>query len=442
MTHTFKQLNLIPPLLKAVADAGHQEPTAVQAAAIPAALEGDNLCVCAQTGSGKTASFLLPSLQRIAGERSPKKGKGPRILVLTPTRELAQQIEQQGKVYGKYCSWLRSASLVGGTSYGVQTRALSKPIDLVIATPGRLIDHLQQGRLDFQRLDILILDEADRMLDMGFIDDIKTITRQMPADKQTLLFSATLDGAVEKLAAGICPNARRIDIARNEQQGNIAEQLYYCNDLNHKMQLIDYLLRDTALVQAVVFTATKAMSETLADTLSQKGFSAAALHGDMQQGKRNRTLRDVHNGRIKILVATDVAARGIDVQTITHVINFDLPRQAEDYVHRIGRTGRAGRDGIAISFAEVREAMAVAKIERYLKRQLPEHVVESMPPTRRKAKKSAPSARKRFGDKSKTANHNKSNKSNKFNKEAKGGRPSKGRKETANHSPKRRTHKA
>lgn len=396
----FNELKLIEPLIKAIRDAGHTAPTDVQAAAIPAALAGENLCVCAQTGSGKTAAFLLPSLQYIAGNRSDKKGKGPRILVLSPTRELAQQIEQQSKVYGKYCKWLRSVSLVGGTSYGVQTRALSKPIDMVIATPGRLIDHLRQGRIDFQRLDVLILDEADRMLDMGFIDDIKIITRQMPEDKQTLLFSATLDGAVGKLAAGICPNAQRIDIEPSEQQGTIEERLYYCNDLNHKMQLIDYLLRDAAVVQAVVFTATKVMSENLTETLLQKGFSAAALHGDMPQGRRNRTLRDMHNKRTKILVATDVAARGIDVQTISHVINFDLPRQAEDYVHRIGRTGRAGRDGIAISFAEMRDTASVLKIERYLKHQLPEHIVESMPPTRRK-KKSPSNSRKRFDNKGK-----------------------------------------
>lgn len=396
MTISFKELIDNPHLLHAISDAGYTAPTPVQTAAIPAALTGSDLCVCAQTGSGKTAAFLLPSLARIAAQRSNQSGKGARILVLTPTRELAQQVEENAKLYGQHFKWLRTVSLVGGTSYGFQTRMLAKPIDLIIATPGRLMDHMQQGRIDFSRLETLVLDEADRMLDMGFIDDIKKITAAMPATRQTLLFSATLDGAVGKLAQGITRDAQRIDIERSESHGKIDEFVYYCDDIRHKHRILDYLLRDTAIDQAVIFTATKAMSEELADALYEKGYAAHCLHGDMPQSWRNRTLRDLHSGRIKILVATDVAARGIDAERISHVFNFDLPKQPEDYVHRIGRTGRAGRHGIAITFSEVRDYVKVHKIESYIKRKLTEAEVEGMAPTRKKTVKKAP-GKKPFG---------------------------------------------
>ena len=285
--------------------------------------------------------------------------------------------------------WLRSVSLVGGTSFGQQIRMLSKPVDLIVATPGRLMDHMRQGRVDFSRLEVLVLDEADRMLDMGFIEDIETIVAATPASRQTLLFSATWDGVVGRLAQKLTREPQKIDIERVEAQGKIDEQLLYCDDMRHKNRLLDHILRDANIDQCVIFTSTKVMSEQLADELYEKGFAANCLHGDMPQGWRNRTLMDLRKGRIKILVATDVAARGIDVPTITHVINYDLPKQAEDYVHRIGRTGRAGRHGLAITFAEVNEYMKVHKIERYLKRQLPEMAIEGMEPTRKRNKNAA-----------------------------------------------------
>ena len=395
MSLKFDALQLDPAILRALQSAGYDSPTPVQAQAVPAALAGRDLMASAQTGSGKTAAFLLPALQKMI-RRSDKPGKGPRVLVLTPTRELAMQVEKNAQLYAQNMKWLRSATLVGGAGFGFQIKALSRPIDLIVATPGRLMDHMRAGRIDFDRLEMLVLDEADRMLDMGFIDDIKTIVAATPESRQTLLFSATWDGEVGKLARNLTKNPEVIEIERVDEQGKIEEQLLYCDDKNHKNRLLDHILRDANIDQCVIFTATKSMSEQLADELYEKGFAANCLHGDMPQGWRNRTLNDLRRGRTKILVATDVAARGIDVPTITHVINYDLPKQAEDYVHRIGRTGRAGRTGIAVSFADAREYMLVHKIERYLGRKLPETAIPGMEPTRKRSK-AAPSKPKGKG---------------------------------------------
>lgn len=383
MSIKFADLNLDKNILSAVSSEGYESPTPIQAQAIPFALEGRDIMASAQTGSGKTAAFLLPTLQKLT-KRSEKPGKGPRALVLTPTRELAAQVEKNALAYAKNMRWFRTVSIVGGASFGYQTRALSKPVDLIVATPGRLMDLMQSGKVDFARLEVLILDEADRMLDMGFIDDIETIVEATPSDRQTLLFSATWDGAVGKLARKLTKDPEVIEVERVDDQGKIEEQLLYCDDMRHKNRLLDHILRDADIDQCVIFTSTKAMTEVIADELYEKGFAANCLHGDMPQGWRNRTLMDLRKGRCKILVATDVAARGIDVPTITHVINYDLPKQAEDYVHRIGRTGRAGRTGIAITFAEVNEYVKVHKIEKYIGRKLPELTIEGMEPTRKR----------------------------------------------------------
>ncbi|HFC8550396.1 TPA: DEAD/DEAH box helicase [Neisseria lactamica] len=383
MSIKFADLNLDKNILSAVSSEGYESPTPIQAQAIPSALDGRDIMASAQTGSGKTAAFLLPTLQRLT-KRSEKPGKGPRALVLTPTRELAAQVEKNALAYAKNMRWFRTVSIVGGASFGYQTRALSKPVDLIVATPGRLMDLMQSGKVDFARLEVLILDEADRMLDMGFIDDIETIVEATPSDRQTLLFSATWDGAVGKLARKLTKDPEVIEVERVDDQGKIEEQLLYCDDMRHKNRLLDHILRDADIDQCVIFTSTKAMTEVIADELYEKGFAANCLHGDMPQGWRNRTLMDLRKGRCKILVATDVAARGIDVPTITHVINYDLPKQAEDYVHRIGRTGRAGRTGIAITFAEVNEYVKVHKIEKYIGRKLPELTIEGMEPTRKR----------------------------------------------------------
>ena len=402
MSIKFADLNLDKNILSAVSSEGYESPTPIQAQAIPFALEGRDIMASAQTGSGKTAAFLLPTLQRLT-KRSEKPGKGPRALVLTPTRELAAQVEKNALAYAKNMRWFRTVSIVGGASFGYQTRALSKPVDLIVATPGRLMDLMQSGKVDFDRLEVLILDEADRMLDMGFIDDIETIVEATPTDRQTLLFSATWDGAVGKLARKLTKNPEIIEVERVDDQGKIEEQLLYCDDMRHKNRLLDHILRDANIDQCVIFTSTKAMTEVIADDLYEKGFAANCLHGDMPQGWRNRTLMDLRKGRCKILVATDVAARGIDVPTITHVINYDLPKQAEDYVHRIGRTGRAGRTGIAITFAEVNEYVKVHKIEKYIDRKLTEVTVEGMEPTRkRKSAGGKPKGKGGWGDGKKT----------------------------------------
>ena len=398
MSIKFADLNLDKNILSAVSSEGYESPTPIQAQAIPFALDGRDIMASAQTGSGKTAAFLLPTLQKLT-KRSEKPGKGPRALVLTPTRELAAQVEKNALAYAKNMRWFRTVSIVGGASFGYQTRALSKPVDLIVATPGRLMDLMQSGKVDFARLEVLILDEADRMLDMGFIDDIETIVEATPSDRQTLLFSATWDGAVGKLARKLTKDPETIEVERVDDQGKIEEQLLYCDDMRHKNRLLDHILRDANIDQCVIFTSTKAMTEVIADDLYEKGFAANCLHGDMPQGWRNRTLMDLRKGRCKILVATDVAARGIDVPTITHVINYDLPKQAEDYVHRIGRTGRAGRTGIAITFAEVNEYVKVHKIEKYIGRKLPELTIEGMEPTRkRKSAGGKPKGKGGWGD--------------------------------------------
>ena len=376
---TFASLGLNPAILKAVEESGYTIPTPIQAEAIPAVMAGHDLMASAQTGTGKTAAFILPALNRIA-EPSAVRSKGPRVLVLTPTRELAQQVSDAATKYGKNMR-LKVVSILGGMPYPLQNKLLSNPVDILVATPGRLIDHIERGRIDFSRLEMLVLDEADRMLDMGFIDDVERIAAATPATRQTLLFSATLDGVIGNLAQRLLKSPKRISVAAAKaRHENIEQRLMYVDDMSHKNRLLDHLLRDTALNQALVFTATKRDADALADSLSAQGHSAAALHGDMNQRERNRTLVNLRRGQVRILVATDVAARGIDVAGISHVINFDLPKFAEDYVHRIGRTGRGGASGIAVSFASNRDAANLQKIERYTGQSITTHTVAGLEP--------------------------------------------------------------
>ena len=394
---SFANLGLNPTILKAIETSGYTAPTAVQTASIPAALAGNDLLVSSHTGSGKTAAFLLPSLHRLATP-STLPGKGPRVLVLTPTRELALQIEKAASTYGRGLSRLRTVCLVGGAPYAQQLRGLRDAVDIVVATPGRLMDHMESGRIEFSRLEVLVLDEADRMLDMGFIDDINTIVGRTPDTRQTMLFSATLDGVVGSLARKLTRNPQRIEVATPVQhEARIDQRLLFADNFSHKNKLLDALLRDTELQQALIFTATKRGAEELAESLFEQGFAVDALHGDMQQSKRTRTLQRLRDGRTRVLVATDVAARGIDVAGITHVINFDLPRQAEDYVHRIGRTGRAGRTGFAVTLVNHSEKHLVRNIERYTGQTVRIDVIAGLEPTARAEK----STRPRFVDKAK-----------------------------------------
>jgi superfamily II DNA/RNA helicase len=279
---------------------------------------------------------------------------------------------------------VRITSIVGGTPYALQLKALRQPLDVLVATPGRLLDHIQARRVDFSRIEVLILDEADRMLDMGFIEDIEAVIARLPATRQTMLFSATLEGVVGKLASRVTREARRIEVAAApEQRPQIDQRLLYADDFGHKTRLLDHLLRDTALNQAIVFTATKKSADDLSESLLEQGYAAAALHGDMTQRERNRTLTLLRRGGMRVLVATDVAARGIDVPGISHVINFDLPRQAEDYVHRIGRTGRAGREGVAVSLVGHAERHQVRTIERYTSQAIQVDVIAGLEPRAR-----------------------------------------------------------
>jgi superfamily II DNA/RNA helicase len=389
---SFSTLGLNPSLLETLAALGYSEPTPVQRAAIPAALAGTDLLVSSQTGSGKTAAFLLPALQRLAAASTAARGTGPRILVLAPTRELALQVDKAAHTYGDG-QRLRTACLVGGMPYGLQLKQLGKPVDIVIATPGRLKDHLDRGRVDLARLEVLVLDEADRMLDMGFVEDIEAIVARTPATRQTLLFSATLDGVVGRLAQRVTRTAQRIDVAASPtRDAKIDQRALFADDLPHKTRLLDALLRDTSIRQALVFTATKQSAEDLSGSLREQGFAAGALHGDMRQRERNVTLQHLRDGRMRVLVATDVAARGIDVPGISHVINFDAPRQAENYVHRIGRTGRAGRAGVAVTLLAHREKHLMHAIERYTGSALRVAVIPGLEPAAR-TQRSAPPRR-------------------------------------------------
>lgn len=378
----FADLDLNSGILKALSDSGYTQPTPIQAQAIPPALQGRDLLLSAQTGSGKTAAFVLPVLERLnrhaAAGKANKAKPTTKALILTPTRELAMQVQDSVRRYGSSISGLYSVPLVGGAPYNGQIRALKKGVQIIVATPGRLIDHLSAGRVDLTDLDTLILDEADRMLDMGFADDITQILDAAPASRQTIMSSATWDGAVGKIAASFTTNPERVAIA--VKTAHIDEKVYYCDNFDHKNQLVDRLLCDKDVEQAIVFTATKRSSEILANSLSEAGHKARYLHGDLPQGKRNRIVADLRAGKCDILVATDVAARGIDVPAISHVINYDLPRQVEDYVHRIGRCGRAGRTGVAHNLCSRDDHSQLKAIDRYLKRRMSEATVEGLEP--------------------------------------------------------------
>jgi superfamily II DNA/RNA helicase len=381
---SFSTLGLDSTLLDNLAHLGYVEPTPVQRAAIPAVLAGGDLLVSSQTGSGKTAAFVLPGLQRL---RTPGTlpGKGPRMLVLTPTRELAMQVQKA--IHG-YCRGQRllTACLVGGVPFGRQLDQVRKPLDIAIATPGRLKDHMDRGSVELGRVELLVLDEADRMLDLGFQDEIDSIIARAPRERQTLLFSATLHGVVGHLANRVTRNAQRVEIARREEKAlDITQHALLADNGEHKNRMLDCLLRETDVQQALVFTAMKRTAAELTTSLVMKGFAAGALHGDMHQSERTRTLNQVRDGRMRVLVATDVAARGIDVPGINLVVNYDAPRQAQDYVHRIGRTGRAGRAGIAVTFVGHADRHLVRQIERFTGNKVRLMEIAGLEPRRRGA---------------------------------------------------------
>ena len=371
---SFESLGLPEALSRSVADAGYTEATTVQTAAIPPALRGTDLRVSAATGSGKTASFVLPALNRVLvarGDASKRREKGvvhgPRVLVLAPTRELAMQVAKATVTYGRHIPGLRVATVVGGVPYGAQLKALRGPLDVLIATPGRLMDHMASGKAILGSVEMFVLDEADRMLDMGFIDDINHIASFLPVTRQTVMFSATFAGPVGQLAKNMLkPDAQTIAVATHTTtHEHIEQRLHWADDGKHKHALLEQLLADVDLEQALVFTSTQRDADWLADKLADIGHRVASLHGGMPQGRRNRVLQGLRSRDLRVLVATDVAARGIDVPSISHVINYGLPMKAEDYVHRIGRTGRAGRQGLAVTLAEANDAGMIRRIQQF-----------------------------------------------------------------------------
>lgn len=362
---SFEQLALHPKLLKSIEEQGFTEPSDIQLQAIPHILQGRDVMASAPTGTGKTAAFVLPALHNLSLVEAPQ-GNGPRVLVLTPTRELAKQVSDNIYKLTKYLR-MRSTTIVGGMPYPPQIKMLRQPLDFLVATPGRLIDHMNSGRIDFSRVQMLILDEADRMLDMGFVDEVTRIANETPASRQTLLFSATLEGQIEKVARALLTEPERIQIAGVKvKHDSITQHMLQADDFRHKRKLLEHVLSDEALEQAIIFTSTKKGADSLAEKLKDDGYACAALHGDMRQNMRRRVIEQMQRRRLKVLVATDVAARGLDIRTISHVINFDMPMQAEDYVHRIGRTGRGGSTGSAYSLIGPQDWQLFYRVQKFL----------------------------------------------------------------------------
>jgi len=463
----FVELGLAAPLVQAVADLGYTQPTGVQRKAIPLAMgnagSGDeatrfiDLMVSSQTGSGKTAAFLLPVLHTLIrqqaeaeaeeraafdravaeaaarGEPAPKRPKRkdptssrnfkaatPGALVLCPTRELAQQVAHDAIDLVKHCRGLRVANVVGGMPYQLQIAKLQNA-NLVVATPGRLLDLQRSMQIKLDKVQFLVVDEADRMLDLGFSDDLAEINQLTSQRKQTMMFSATFAPRIQQLAMRVMhdggASVQKVTIdSPQEKHANIKQVLYWADNAQHKRKLLDHWLRDAGINQAIVFASTQVECDGLANDLQQDGFSAVALHGALSQGLRNRRLMALRNGQVQILVATDVAARGIDVPTITHVFNFGLPMKAEDYTHRIGRTGRAGRDGLAVTFAEFRDRRKIYDIESYSRQQFKAEVIPGMEPTQR-----APQApRGDFGGRGRSGGYDRDSRDRRFGGPARG----------------------
>jgi len=377
---SFDSLGLSEPLVRAVNELGYSTPTPIQTQAIPAVLGGGDLLAGAQTGTGKTAGFTLPILQRLTDMPPAAGGKRVvRALILTPTRELAAQVEESVRAYGKYLK-LKSTVMFGGVGINPQIDALRRGVDIVVATPGRLLDHMQQKTIDLSQLEILVLDEADRMLDMGFIHDIKRVLAKLPPKRQNLLFSATFADEIKALADSLLDSPALIEVARRNTTAETVAQKIYPVDRDRKRDLLTHLIRQHNWFQVLVFTRTKHGANRLAEQLTKDGISALAIHGNKSQSARTRALSEFKDGTLQVLVATDIAARGIDIDQLPHVVNYDLPNVPEDYVHRIGRTGRAGATGEAVSLVCVDEHQLLKDIEKLIKRAVPQEVIPGFEP--------------------------------------------------------------
>ena len=368
----FADLGLAEPLLRAIADAGYSAPTPIQAQAIPHVLAGKDLLAAAQTGTGKTAGFTLPILHLLLSQPAALRKPGrPRCLILTPTRELTAQVEESVKTYGQHTR-IQSMVMFGGVNINPQISALRKPVDILVATPGRLLDHCSQKTVDLSGVEILVLDEADRMLDMGFIRDIRKILALLPKQRQNLLFSATFSDEIRELAKGVLHNATEVSVAARNTTAERVEQAVHLVPQSHKRDVLSHIIRESGWHQVLVFTRTKHGANRLAEKLVKDGLSAAAIHGNKSQAARTRALEGFKQGKVSVLVATDIAARGLDIDQLPQVVNFELPNVPEDYVHRIGRTGRAGAAGAAISLVDQEEMKYLRAIERLIKRPIPQ----------------------------------------------------------------------
>ena len=375
---SFDTLGLSAELLRAVAAQGYTSPTPIQEKAIPEILGGRDILAGAQTGTGKTAAFTLPMLQLLAGRSAPSRH--PRALVLTPTRELAAQVEESVRTYGANLR-LRATAIFGGVGMQPQVERLHRGVDVVVATPGRLLDHARQRTLDLSQIEILVLDEADRMLDMGFIHDIRKVLALLPRDRQNLLFSATYSDDIKRLADGLLHAPVLVEVARRNTAAEKVNQVAHPVEKGRKRELLSHLIRAGDWEQVLVFTRTKHGANRLSDQLAKDGISAAAIHGNKSQTARTRALADFKRGTIRALVATDIAARGLDIDRLPHVVNYELPNVPEDYVHRIGRTGRAGAEGTALSLICDDELKLLADIQRLLRRDIPLQPVHGFVPT-------------------------------------------------------------
>lgn len=398
---TFQTLGLSTELLRAVNDEGYTTATPIQQQAIPAILQGHDIFASAQTGTGKTAGFTLPLLQCLNLSSSRKGDRSPRALILTPTRELAAQVGDSVKTYGKYLA-PKSAVIYGGVGFVPQVQALKRGVDIVVATPGRLLDHVTQKTVDLSQIEILVLDECDRMLDMGFIHDIRKLLVKLPASRQTLMFSATFSPAIRQLASTLLKQPVQIEVAPRNTAAEQVEQIVHPVDRARKRELLSYLIGFNNWKQVLVFTRTKHGANRLAEQLAQDGLKTAAIHGNKTQAARTRALADFKQGKVRVLVATDVASRGLDIDQLPHVVNFELPNVPEDYVHRIGRTGRAGHAGRAISLVSQDENSLLKGIEQLLNRNLTTDVISGYEPTdssrlQSEAKPAQPRSKQRRG---------------------------------------------
>lgn len=373
----FSDLGLLPELLRAIQEQGYSTPTPIQQQAIPAILKGQDVMAAAQTGTGKTAGFTLPLLQRLSAK--PVSRRVVRALILTPTRELAAQVVDSVKIYGKHLP-LKAAVVFGGVKINPQIEKLRQGVEILVATPGRLLDLVNQNTLSLSHVETLVLDEADRMLDMGFIIDIKKILKLLPEQRQNLLFSATFSPEIKTLAAKLLRNPILVEVARPNATAESITQIVYPIDRDRKRELLSFMIGSKNWKQVLVFTRTKHGANRLTTQLISDGLSAAAIHGNKSQGARTRALTDFKQGKVRVLVATDIAARGLDIDKLPHVINFELPNVPEDYVHRIGRTGRAQNEGAAISLVCVDELELLRNIERLLKQKIPQQVIPGYEP--------------------------------------------------------------